>query len=81
MSSEMVTPDDEEIRCQSCLHDEYVGAVASVAAAMAMVDGRSVDGIINVSVLLIFVHDSCLLVLLAAPGATLFPRFVVYLLP
>ena len=36
MSSEVVTPDDEDIRCQSCLHDEY-GAVASVSAAMAMV--------------------------------------------
>ena len=44
MSSEVVTPDDEDIRCQSCLHDEY-GAVASVAAAMAMVYGRILDDI------------------------------------
>ena len=30
MSSEVVTPDDEEIRCHSCLDDEYVGCVVLV---------------------------------------------------
>ena len=30
MSSEVVTPDDEEIRCHSCLDDEYVGGVVLV---------------------------------------------------